>query len=154
LQERKRGEHPLGVLAGLDWIEVLSSSVRQTLVDRTWCNAFAENGMSSSLESLRQRIADMVCVHFPLRPGPPSDWDLEMIVGRKRERLRDLVLKASLRTAARQSVLRLPNASTRAASAAASGSSGPAVPPPLPPPLLPPAADASRSRLTRSGSHY
>ena len=147
-------------MIGSDWIKILSRSIKSTLVDRSWSTAFAENGMAASFESLRPRTTELVCVHFPLPPGPPDELDIETIVGRKRERLREQVLKASLRAVQRAVPLRLP-ASARLPSAgpAASVSTGAAsssssARPPLPPPADLPPSHGAIARMTRSGSQY
>ena len=146
-QEKARGEHPLGILDGSSWIHVLCQSIRSTLVDRNWAYAFAENGMGLSLETLRPRLAQLLQVHIPLPPGPPDELDIETILGRKRELIREKLLRASIRALARKRALRLPAAArlpparpfARAVAGAASSSS--AAVPPLPPPADPPPAD-------------
>jgi len=159
-QERKRGEHLLGILSGSRWIQVLCQSIRSTLVDRNWSYAFGENGMGLSFETLRPKLAYLLQVHFPLPPGPPDDHDIEAILGRKRELIREKLLRASTRALARKRALRLPASARlppagpppRAVAGAASSSS--AAVPPLPPPADPPPADPPLARFTRSGSQY
>ena len=160
-QERKRREHPHGIMIGSEWIKILSQSIKSTLVDRSWSRAFAENGMAASFESLRPRITELVCVHFPLPPGPPDELDIETIVGRKRERLREQVLKASLRAAVQRTVAlrlpaaaRLPSAGPAASASFGAASSSSSARPPLPPPADLPPSHGAIARMTRSGSQY
>ena len=108
LQEKSRGEHPLGTLAGSQWIEVLCRSIKSTIVEKDWSTAFSDNGLSVLFDCMRPRLMQLFQVHVPLPPGPPDDRDIEMILGRKRALLRDQVLRASTRAAARKMTLRLP----------------------------------------------
>ena len=160
LQEMERGRHAFGMLSGTQWIEILSRCIRSTLVTRNWSSAFTDNGMNISLENLRPRLLQLLQVHMPMPPGPPDDRDVELVLGRKRERFRERVLRASTRVAGRKRALRLP-ASARLPSAgpAAAASSGAArssssALPPLPPPAEFPPPDAAPARLTRAGSRY
>ena len=160
-QERKRGGHPHGILIGSEWSKILSQSIKSTLVDRSWSTAFAENGMAASFESLRPRITDLVCVHFPLPPGPPDELDIETIVGRTRERLREQVLRASLRAAVQRTealrlpaAARLPSAGPAASASTGAASSSSSARPPLPPPADLPPSHGGTARMTRSGSQY
>ena len=160
LQEKSRGEHPLGILAGSQWIEVLCRSIKSTIVEKDWSTAFSDNGLSVLFDCMRPRLMQLFQVHVPLPPGPPDDRDIEMILGRKRALLRDQVLRASTRAAARKIALRLPasarlpSAGPAAAASGAASSSSSAALPPLPPPADLPPSQSSVARLTRAGSRY
>ena len=140
LQEKRRGEDAFGILSGSQWIDILCRCIRCTIVDRNWSSAFADNGMDLSLEHLRPRLVQLLQVHLPVPSGPPDDIDMEMILGRKRERLREQVLRASSRAAQRKRALRLPasarlpSAGPAAAASSGAASSSSAALPPLPPP--------------------
>lgn len=160
MQERKRGEHPLGILATGDWIDVLSQAVHATLIERSWASAFADNGLAPPFTSLRPRIRDVISNRLPLRVNEPTIADVERIVGRKREGLREQLLRASVRLANRPrevvvgSVLRLAGrlpsrVAPRGAIAGILDSESHGLPP-----LPPPVDTAPLQRLTRSGSRY
>lgn len=159
-QELCRAASPLGIMPEGEWISVLSSSIRETLVDRTWHTTFSENGMHSCLDNVRARIKDVLLAPIPPAVGPPSSQEIKHLVGRQRDLLRDSVLRTSLRQAGRRVPIRvhpkakLPPAphAGRPSSATGSSSAGPA--PPLPPPAELPPEDHDPPRLLRSGSQY
>lgn len=163
MQEKLRGEHPLGILQGDAWLNAVSSCVLQHIVHKDWTHAFGDNGMLQSTGSLRARIQGLLggC-RLPLPLRLPSDEELGKLVGRSRVRLSEVVYRASKRLAQRpvaimpHPIARLPPAPPdRRHGAASSSSGGPLRPPPLPPPAHPHPDDVlDAPRLTRSGSRY
>ena len=147
------------------WVDVLAQTMLSVLTGNDWSHTFAENGLMSSWDRMRSRIAEHAMAHLPLPLREPSHAELNLLLGKKRADIADLVYRQSKRTVARPVLVmpaplaRLPAAppvaAVAAGSGAASSSSGvPWVPSPLPPPPESHPDDPQPARVTRSGSRY
>lgn len=169
LQDEERDKDPLGVLSGTKWIDTVKNATTKVFVDREWSLAFRENGMEQSFEHVRSKILSVCEAFLPLPLRKPLADELDVLLGRKRHALEELVFRASTRLANRPVLImqrpvgRLPPARPAQAfsgvdhsgsGASSSSSGGPLVPPPLPPPAEPPPAEVTFLRFTRSGSNY
>ena len=137
-----RGADADGLMPGTTWISVIADSVRDVLVGRDWSAAVQGNGLGGDLSRLRSRIASFIPGSLPLPLRPPTEAEIEELVGRYRVGIAGRLLRGALAVEHARLSLEGP---------------GPVDPlPPLPaPPVLPPdhgrIAANTRFRALRRG---
>ena len=87
-----------GVLPRGVWVEIVEHAIKQVLVDGVWAQTFAANGFASTQLQLRERIGSSLGCNLPLPLRPPTDLEMDIVVGRHRVGLQEIVLRHSART--------------------------------------------------------
>ena len=97
-QGRRRGGALTGVLPRGVWVEIVEHAIKQVPVDGVWAQTFAANGLASTQLQLRERIGSSLGCNLPLPLRPPTDLEMDIVVGRHRVGLQEIVLRHSVRT--------------------------------------------------------
>jgi hypothetical protein len=84
LQRTGRKNAPDAKLPPNEWITLTGEAVQRLLVHTDWSHAFGKLGMGPAGHILNQRLAPYMLPAAELVPGPPTDADAVMLLGRHR----------------------------------------------------------------------
>ena len=97
VQQQIRSTSADGRLAPTAWIDILQQAVKGVIQSRDWRHAFSGNGLLGCDAGLRRAVVDGLGCFMPLTSRPPTEDELNAVVGRKRIAIRTLLLSEAIR---------------------------------------------------------
>lgn len=83
-QRTARKASPLAKLEAGQWISLTGRAIKEVICDRDWTGAFTKLGVAIGEHTLNKRLAPHMLPVADVEPRPPSDPEMEMLIGRHR----------------------------------------------------------------------